>query len=123
MPNVLDATLIALSRKKFRANRAGFYYDLASALADKVPLFSILKDYESRARRRSLGDSLMYKEMLKSLQYGTLSIALKPMVSNTELILLDAIQRGGDAGLVGGLMFLSETVDKLDRMNGLVRKA
>jgi hypothetical protein len=123
MFNPLDRILLHFARSEFRAKRAEFYYDVAAAMADKVPLFSVLKEYEARARRRNRGDGLMYKEMLKTLQVGSLSDALRPMVSTTELILLDAIQRGGDAELAKGLLFLSETVEKLDRMTAAARKA
>jgi hypothetical protein len=121
--NPIDRILLYFSRSEFRSKRAEFYYDVAAAMTDKVPLFTVLKEYEARARRRSRGDGLMYKEMLKTLQIGSLSDALRPMVSSTELILLDAIQRGGDAELAKGLLFLSETVTKLDRMTDAARKA
>jgi type II secretory pathway component PulF len=123
MYNPLDKLLLYFARSALKQRRAEFYFDVASAMADKVPLFSVLKQYEARARRRNRGDGLMYREMLNALQVGALSDALKPIVSTTELILLDAIQRGGDSELANGLMFLSETVEKLDRMTMLARKA
>jgi type II secretory pathway component PulF len=118
-----DALLLRSARKALRARRAEFYYDLASSLTDKVPLFSTLKDYEARARRRNRGDALMYLEMLQATEVGALSDALIPIVSPTELILLDAIQRGGDAELAKGLFFLAETVEKIDMMQAAARKA
>ena len=123
MFNFFDAILLSLSRNAFKTNRAEFYFDVASAMNDKIPLFTVLKEYEARARRRNRGDGLMYKEMLKALQVGSLADALKPMVSNIELILLDALQRGGDAELAKGLNFLSQTVEKLDSMSAVARKA
>ncbi len=119
----IDAILLRSARNTLRARRADFYYDLASSLADKVPLFSTLKDYEARARRRNRGDALMYLEMLQATEVGSLSDALIPIVSPTELILLDAIQRGGDAELAKGLFFLAETVEKIDMMQAAARKA
>ncbi|CAN1495619.1 PulF Type II secretory pathway, component PulF [Burkholderiaceae bacterium] len=118
-----DAILLRSARHALRARRAEFYYDLASSLTDKVPLFSTLKDYEARARRRNRGDALMYLEMLQATEVGSLSDALIPIVSPTELILLDAIQRGGDAELAKGLFFLAETVQKIDMMQAAARKA
>ena len=123
MFNFIDPILLNISRSTFKANRASFYFDFASAMSDKIPLFTVLKEYEARARRRNRGDGLMYKEMLKALQTGSLSDALKPIVSNIELILLDALQRGGDAELAKGLIFLSQTVEKLDSMAAVARKA
>jgi type II secretory pathway component PulF len=123
MLRFIDPILLHFSRSTFRANRAEFYFDVASAMNDKIPLFTVLKEYEARARRRNRGDGLMYKEMLKALQVGSLADALKPMVSNIELILLDALQRGGDAELSKGLNFLSTTVEKLDNMAAVARKA
>lgn len=119
----IDAILLRSARNALRARRGEFYYDLASSLTDKVPLFSTLKDYEARARRRNRGDALMYLEMLHATEVGSLSDALIPIVSPTELILLDAIQRGGDAELAKGLFFLSETVEKIDMMQAAARKA
>lgn len=123
MLTLIDPILLHFSRSAFTVNRAAFYFDVASAMADKIPLFTVLKEYEARARRRNRGDGLMYKEMLKALQTGSLADALKPMVSNIELILLDALQRGGDAELAKGLNFLSQTVEKLDKMAAVARKA
>lgn len=123
MLQLFDPILIFFSRSAFKVNRAAFYFDVASAMNDKIPLFTVLKEYEARARRRNRGDGLMYKEMLKALQTGSLADALKPMVSTVELILLDALQRGGDAELAKGLIFLSQTVEKLDGMAAVARKA
>lgn len=123
MYHFIDPILLHFSRSTFTVNRAAFYFDVASAMTDKIPLFTVLKEYEARARRRNRGDGLMYKEMLKSLQIGSLADALKPMVSNVELILLDALQRGGDDELAKGLNFLSQTVEKLDNMAAVARKA
>lgn len=123
MLRFIDPILLHFSRSAFKATRAEFYFDVAAAMNDKIPLFTVLKEYEARARRRNRGDGLMYKEMLKALQVGSLADALKPMVSNIELILLDALQRGGDTELARGLNFLSTTVEKLDKMGSVARKA
>ena len=123
MQQIFDKQLLYFARLQFRSKRGEFYYDVASAMSDKIPLFTVLKDYEARARRRNRGQGLLYRAMLETLQTGALSDALAPMVSSTELVLLDAIQRSGDAELAKGLFFLSETVDKLDRMSAAVRQA
>lgn len=111
------------AERALRARRADFYYDLASALEDKVPLFTTLRKYESRARTRDPAAAPMYREMLRAAQNGSLSQALRGIVPTSELIMLDAIQTSGDATLARGLYFLSETVEKIDRMTRAMRKA
>jgi len=120
---ILDWILLQLAARRLKQRRADFYYDMASALEDKVPLFTILRKYEARSRTRSRGDALLFRSMLREAMGGSLSQALIGVVPNSELILIDAIQGGGDAGLARGLYFLSDTVEKVDRMFATVRKA
>ncbi|WAC71859.1 hypothetical protein OU995_20055 [Roseateles sp. SL47] len=120
---ILDWILFHTAARRLKQRRADFYYDLASALEDKVPLFTILRKYEARSRGRSRGDALLFRHMLREAMGGSLSQALIGVVPTTELILIDAIQGSGDAGLSRGLYFLSETVEKVDRMFRTVRKA
>jgi len=109
--------------RDLRERRADFYYDLASALEDKVPLFTILRKYEVRARQRKEPSALLYREMLRKAQNGSLATALTGLVPDTEVIMLDAIQSSGDAQMATGLYFMAETVEKIDRMFRVVQKA
>lgn len=111
------------AEKEFRARRADFYYDLANALEDRVPLFTTLRKYEARARRRDPGAVPMYQSMLRAAQSGSLSDAMRGIVPNNELIMLDAIQSSGDEAMAKGLYFMSETVEKTDRMVRTMKKA
>ncbi|SEL08595.1 Type II secretory pathway, component PulF [Roseateles sp. YR242] len=120
---IIDWILFRLAAQRLRQRRADFYYDMASALEDKVPLFTILRKYEARGRVRSRGDALLYRHMLREAMGGSLSQALIGLVPNAELILIDALQGGGDNGLARGLYFLSDTVEKVDQMFRTVRKA
>ena len=119
---IIDWILFRAAAHRLKQRRADFYYDMASALEDKVPLFTILRKYEARGRNRSRGDALLYRHMLREAMGGSLSQSLIGVVPTTELILIDAIQGSGDAGLARGLYFLSETVEKVDRMIATVRK-
>ncbi len=109
--------------RNLRAKRADFYYDLASALEDKVPLFTTLRKYEARARQRDPSAALLYQQMLRESMSGSLSQALDGIMPPSELIMIDAIQGSGDAMLSRGLYFMSETVEKIDKMILSVRKA
>lgn len=120
---IIDRIRFRAAAQRLKQRRADFYYDMASALEDKVPLFTILRKYEARGRTRSRGDALLYRHMLREAMGGSLSQSLIGVVPTTELILIDAIQGSGDAGLARGLYFLSETVEKVDRMFATVRKA
>ncbi|MBB3192968.1 hypothetical protein [Roseateles terrae] len=120
---IIDWILFRAAAHRLKQRRADFYYDMASALEDKVPLFTILRKYEARGRTRSRGDALLYRHMLREAMGGSLSQSLIGVVPTTELILIDAIQGSGDTGLARGLYFLSETVEKVDRMIATVRKA
>jgi type II secretory pathway component PulF len=119
----LDTIQIGMARSKLRSRRADFYYDLAAALEDRVSIFTVLKTYEARARRRDPSAAKMYLAMMKSMQTAGLSEALRPIVSSSEIIMLDAIQNSGDATLAKGLYFMADMVAKIDRMSGIVRKA
>jgi type II secretory pathway component PulF len=120
---ILESLQLWSARRNLRARRADFYYDLASALEDKVPLFSTLRKYEARARKRDPATARLYQQMLRESMGGSLSRALRGIMPANELIMIDAIQTAGDATLARGLFFLSETVEKVDKMIASVRKA
>jgi type II secretory pathway component PulF len=123
MTHPLDWLLLRLAVRRLRRRRGDFYYDLASALEDRVPLYTILRKLEARARRRSRGDQLLYRRMLRAAMGGSLARALQGVMPPTELLMIDALQGGGDERLSQGLHFLSGTVDKVDGMFRAVRKA
>ena len=54
---------------------------------------------------------------------GSLSHALRDVMPASELVMIDAIQGSGDGALARGLYFVSETVEKTDRMLATMRKA
>ncbi|OWQ92324.1 hypothetical protein CDN99_07240 [Roseateles aquatilis] len=119
----LDWLLVRAAARRLRQRRGDFYYDLAAALEDRVPLFTILRKCEVRARRRSRGDQLLYRRMLRAAMGGSLARALAGVVPPSELLMIDALQGGGDERLSQGLHFLSDTVEKVDGMFRAVRKA
>ncbi|HEY1397127.1 hypothetical protein [Roseateles sp.] len=119
----LDWLLLRAAIRRLRRRRGDFYYDLAGALEDRVPLYTILRKLEARARRRSRGDQLLYRRMLQAAMGGSLARALQGVVPPTELLMIDALQGGGDERLSQGLHFLSGTVEKVDGMFRAVRKA
>ena len=123
MKNMLTAIPVWFARRELHDRRADFYYDLASTLKDRVPLFTTLRKLESRAQQRTPMTAPMYLEMLKGLESGSLSLALKGIASTTELTMIDATQAAGDATMADGLLFLSETVHKTDAMLAVMRKA
>jgi type II secretory pathway component PulF len=108
---------------QMRKNRADFYFDIAGALEDRVPLFTILRKYESRARSRNPGEALVYMDMINALGTGSLTEALRGFAPSNELIMIDALQNVGDASMAEGLRFLSSTVEKTDAMVAAARKA
>jgi type II secretory pathway component PulF len=112
-----------LARRDLHRRRSDFYYDLASTLKDRVPLFTTLRKLESRARQRSPMQAPMYMEMLKGLESGSLSKALSGIAAPVELTMIDATQAAGDASMADGLLFLSETVVKTDAMVATMKKA
>ena len=123
MKNMLTTIPVWFARRELHDRRADFYYDLASTLKDRVPLFTTLRKLESRAQQRTPMTAPMYLQMLKGLESGSLSLALKGIASTTELTMIDATQAAGDATMADGLLFLSETVHKTDAMLAVMRKA
>lgn len=123
MTFLLDKIHLFLARSALKKRRADFYHDLGAALEDRVSIFTVLKGYEARARRRDPGAAKMYLEMMKAMQKDGLAHALRPVISATELIMLDAIQNSGDATLSKGLYFMAEMCDKLDHIARIMRKA
>lgn len=119
----LDWLLMHNAARHLRRQRADFYFDLASALEDKVPLFTTLRKYETRARQRSRGQALLFQRMLREAMGGSLSQALAGVVPPSELVMIDAIQNGSDGALAQGLYFLSDTVEKVDKMFRTMKKA
>ena len=55
MFNPLHYLMKLKARKELRKNRADLYYDIATSLEDRVPLFTTFRKYEARARRRKPG--------------------------------------------------------------------
>jgi hypothetical protein len=123
MNNFFNSLLIWLGKLDLRPRRADFYYDLGMTLDDKIPLFTTMRKYESRARERKQNTAPLYLHMLKKLQSGSLSAALEGVAGETELVLLDAVQASGDTALADGLKFLSSTVEKIDHLKTVARKA
>lgn len=123
MANVLQNFLIWQGQMSLRARRADFYYDLGMTLDDKIPLFTTLRKYESRARQRKQVTAPLFLHILKRMQSGSLSEALRGVAADSELIMLDAVQASGDAALSSGLKFLSSTVEKIDHLKAIARKA
>jgi type II secretory pathway component PulF len=123
MAFLIDDIQLYLARSSLRKRRADFYQDLGAALEDRVSIFTVLKGYEARARRRDPSAAKMYLEMMKAIQKGGLAHALRPIISPTELIMLDAIQNSGDATLSKGLYFMAEMCGKFDHMTRVMRKA
>jgi len=99
MANLLQSFLIWQGQLDLRARRADFYYDLGMTLDDKIPLFTTLRKYEARARQRKQISAPLYLHILKRMQSGSLSEALKGVAADSELIMLDAVQASGDAAL------------------------
>lgn len=123
MANLLDSFNKWSALGQMRKNRADFYFDLAGALEDRVPLFTTLRKYEARARQRNPGEALVYMDMIHSLGSGSLTEALRNFAPSNELIMIDALQSVGDATMAEGLRFLSSTVEKTDAMVATARKA
>ena len=48
---------------------------------------------------------------------------LRGVAADSELIMLDAVQTSGDQALSEGLKFLATTVEKIDHLKGVARKA
>lgn len=120
---MLLAFPVWLAKRDLHERRADFYYDLSSTLRDRVPLFTTLRKLESRARQRTPLTAPLYLQMIKGLEHGSLSEALKGIASSAELTMIDATQAAGDSSMAEGLKFLSETVVKTDAMVATIRKA
>ena len=121
---VLDSLQLYLARRTLHARRADFYFDVAMALDDRVPVYTILRKYESRARKRKdRGMELLYQYMLRNAARGALAEALVGVAPPNELMMLDATQSAGDASVADGLRFLAETVTKTEQMKETMRKA
>ena len=123
MKQLVMSIPVWFAKRDLHERRADFYYDLASTLKDRVPLFTTIRKLESRAQQRTPLSAPMYLQMLKGLEGGSLSEALRGIASTTELTMIDATQAAGDATMADGLMFLSETVHKTDAMAATMRKA
>lgn len=123
MFTLLERICLHLARHQLRARRSGFYFDLGATLQERVPLVTTLRKYESRARSRHPMTAPMYMAMLKGIQGGSLSQALEGVATPSEQTLIDATQGGGDATMAEGLLYLSEVVEKTDKMVVTMRKA
>jgi type II secretory pathway component PulF len=123
MKTLIDKIQLFFARSSLRKRRADFYQDLAAALEDRVSIFTVLKGFEARARRRDPSTAKMYLEMMKAMQKEGLAHALRPVISPTELVMLDAIQNSGDATLAKGLFFMADMCEKLDQMSRIMRNA
>ena len=123
MANPFHRLQIWQGQMTLRGRRADFYYDLGMTLDDKIPLFTTLRKYEARARQRKQVTAPLFLHILKRMQSGSLSEALRGVAADTELIMLDAVQASGDAALSSGLKFLSSTVEKIDHLKAVARKA
>ena len=123
----MDLTLrsfnVWLARRELHQRRADFYYDLGATLQERVPLVTTLRKYEMRARLRRPSTAPMYMLMLKGLQTGSLSHALQGVSSPMEQTLIDATQAAGDKAMAEGLIFMSTTVEKTDKMVASIRRA
>jgi len=123
MFNPLHYLMKITARKELRKNRADLYYDIATSLEDRVPLFTTFRKYEARARRRKPGEALVYLDMLRALGSGSMTKAFKNIAPNSELLMIDALQSAGDIKMAEGLKFLSQTAEKTDAMAAAASKA
>jgi len=123
MFNPIEYIQKMVARSQLKKNRADFYYDLASSLEDKIPVFTIIRKFKLRAKERGDASALIYNDMLKELSTGTLTDALKNIAPSNELLMIDALQSTGDATMAEGLKFLSGTVEKTDAMLAASKKA
>lgn len=116
--NWFEKIELGMARRNLRRKRSDFYYDMAAALEDKIPIFTILKGYEARARRRDPSSARMYRAMMTAMQAGGFSVAMRPILVSSELIMLDAIQNSGDAALSKGLYFMAGECQASCRLRG-----
>ena len=104
MKQLVMSIPVWFAKRDLHERRADFYYDLASTLKDRVPLFTTIRKLESRAQQRTPLSAPMYLQMLKGLEGGSLSEALRGIASTTELTMIDATQAAGDATMADGLL-------------------
>lgn len=123
MANLLKSFQLWRARGRMHAMRADFYFDLSISLEDQVAIFSAIKKYEARARRRDPAMAPLYFEMLRNVREGSLAGAMQGIGTPVERIVLDAIQTGNDKVLADGLRHLSSLVEEADAMLATVRKA
>lgn len=121
--SILYSFRLRLARWQLHRTRANFYYELGSSLQDHVPLVSSLRKYETRSRERGSAVSLVHLEILRGVQHGSLSAAMRHIATPLEQTLIDATQTAGDGVMAEGLQFLSVTVEKVDRMRATMFKA
>jgi type II secretory pathway component PulF len=93
------------------------------ALEDRIPLYSTLKKYEARARKRDPALALLYRQILKNSMKGSLAEAMRGVAPPSELMVLNAAQISGDESVAAGLKFLSETVEKTESMTRVIKGA
>lgn len=123
MADALLKLKLFFGRAQLRRNRSNFYYELGASLREHVPLVSTMRKYETRARTRGSGTALVYLEILRGFQNGTMSSAMKHIATPLEQTLMDATQSAGDGAMADGLQFLAETVEKVDKMRATLTKA
>lgn len=114
---------ISSARSNLRSRRADWYLDLSMALDDRIPLYSVLKKYEVRAREKNSSLSLLYRQILRNSMQGSLAEAMLGIAPPNELMVLNAAQVSGDESVASGLRFLSETVEKTENMTRVIRGA
>jgi type II secretory pathway component PulF len=119
----LERVQIAQARSALRKRRTDWYLDLSMALEDRIPLYSTLKKYEVRARKRDPSLALLYRQILRNAMKGSLAEAMRGIAPPSELMVLNAAQISGDESVASGLRFLSETVEKTERMTRVIRGA
>ncbi len=119
----LEVIQISRARSALRKRRADWYLDLSMALEDRIPLYSTLKKYEVRARKRDPALALLYRQILRNSMKGSLADAMRGVAPPSELMVLNAAQISGDESVASGLRFLSETVEKTERMTRVIRGA
>lgn len=118
-----EALRISQARGALRKRRADWYLDLSMALEDRIPLYSTLKKYEVRARKRDPSLALLYRQILRNSMKGSLADAMRGIAPPSELMVLNAAQISGDESVASGLRFLSETVEKTEKMTRMIRGA
>lgn len=114
---------LKIGRRELRQARADFYFELGASLLEHVPLVTALRKYEMRARTRGSILAPVYLEMLRGLQSGSMTEALKQIASPLEQTLMDATQTAGDQAMAEGLKFMSETVEKIEKMRTTLFRA